>query len=190
MTAFYVILLVLSFVLLAAEIILNSVLKIKNLGLDKKLFNFHGSTIPIEDFFPHCVFDCLLFAFVFSLLGLILTAIDMPWMLTIFCGIIFGFFVMFGKIHLLGNAVMLIKGERLPKNRPDTDDKAVCSKRIDGDGYGEIAYEYKGRRYYINAVSVNQTDIEEGEKVTVVDKEEGFCFVEREDEEILRDDEF
>lgn len=63
MTVFYVILLVLSFALTAAEIVLESVLKIKNLGLEKRFFNFHGNTIPIEDFFPHSVFDCLIFAF-------------------------------------------------------------------------------------------------------------------------------
>ena len=187
MTVFCIILLVFSVVGLTAEIVMRSVLGIKNFGLEKRFFDFHGSDIPAEDFIPHDIFDCLIFGFSFAVLGLILNALTMPWMLTIFCGLIFGCLVLFGRTHWFYGAVMLVKQEKLPKDRPDVDDKAVCSKRIDGDGYGEILYEYKGRRYAVNAVSANETDIEEGEKVTVVHKEEGFCFVEREDEEIVNE---
>lgn len=187
MTVFCIILLVFSAVALTAEIILRSVLKIKNFGVDKRFFDIHGATVPIEDFLPHTVLDFLIFAFSFSVMGLILTALTMPWFLTVFCGVVFGFLVLFGRIHLFCSCLISIKGEKLPKNRPDADDKAVCSKRIDGDGYGEILYEYKGRKYAFNAVSANETDIEEGERVIVVHKEEGFCFVEREDEEIIRE---
>lgn len=187
MSVFCIILLVLSATALTAEIILRSVLKIDNFGLDKRFFDIHGSTIPIQDFLPHDVFDALIFAFSFSVLGLILTALTMPWMLTMFCGLIFGCLVLYGKIHLFEGAVMLIKKEKLPKDRPNTDDKAICTKHIDGDGYGEIEFLYKGRRYALNAVSANETDIDEGERVIVVHKEEGVCFVEREDEEIVRE---
>ncbi len=187
MTVFCIILLVVSLVSLIIEIILRYVLGIKNYGLEKRFFDFHSSTIPIEDFLPHDVFDILIFAFSFSVLGLILTAATMPWMLTILCGLIFGCLVLYGRIHLFDKAVVFFKGERLPKDRPNVDDKAICSKRIDGDGYGEIAFEYKGRKYFVNAVSANETDIEEGEIVTVVHKEEGVCFVEREDEEIINE---
>ncbi|MBD5082022.1 MAG: hypothetical protein HDT44_09710 [Ruminococcaceae bacterium] len=187
MTVFCIILLIFSAVGLTAEIVLRSVLKIKNFGLEKRFFDFHGSDIPAEDFIPHDIFDCLIFAFSFAVLGLILNALTMPWMLTVFCGLIFGCLVLFGRIHWFYGIVMLVKRQKLPKDRPDVDDKAICSKRIDGDGYGEILYEYKGRKYAVNAVSANETDIDEGEKVTVVHKEEGFCFVEREDEEIVNE---
>lgn len=187
MTVFCIILLVVSAVSPTTEIILRYVLGIKNFGLEKRFFDFHGSTIPFEDFLPHDVLEILIYAFSFSVLGLILTAMTMPWMLTVFCGMVFGCLVLFGKIHWFKNSVILIKRERLPKDRPNVDDKAVCSKRIDGGGYGEIIFEYKGRGYAVNAVSVNGTDIEEGEHVTVVHKEEGFCFVEREDEEIVNE---
>ena len=187
MTVFCIILLVVSSAALTTEVILRYVLGIKNFGLEKRFFNFHGSTIPIEDFLPHDVFEVLILVFSFSILGLVLTAMTMPWPLTVLCGLIFGCLIIFGKIHWFGNAVIFFKREKLPKDRPDVDDKAVCSRWIDGDGYGEIAFEYKGRRYAINAVSANGTDIEEGERVTVVHREEDVCFVEREDEEIINE---
>lgn len=187
MTVLCIILLVVSAVSLTTEIILRYVLGIRNFGLEKRFFNFRGNTIPIEDFLPHDVFEILIFVFSFSVSGLVLTAMTMPWILTIFCGLIFSCLVLFGKIHWFGNMVIFIKREKLPKDRPNVDDKAVCSKWIEGDGYGEIIFEYKGRKYAVNAVSANGTDIDEGERVTVVHKEEGFCFVEREDEEIFNE---
>lgn len=187
MTIFCIILLVLSIAALTAEIIMRSVLKIENFGLNKRWLDYHGKTIPSEDFLPHDVFEILIFAFSFSVLGLILTAITMPAVLTVFCGIIFGCLILFAKKHLFERLAAVIKRENLPKNRPNKDDKAVCTERITKDGYGRIEFEYKGKKYTLNAVSVNETDIEQGEKVTVVHKEDGACWVEKETEEFFEE---
>ena len=49
---------------------------------------------------------------------------------------------------------------------------------------GEIEFAYKGKAYRFPAMSANETDIEEGEEVTVVHKEQGMCWVEKIAEEL------
>lgn len=169
---------------LGAEAILRSVYKMKNFGTEKYFLDFHGKTIPIEDFFPHTVSDALIFTLVFSALGLILSAIKMPSFGSVFCGIIFGFAVMYFKKHFFYEIFLRAKNEKLPKNKPDVDDRAVCTEGIFDGGYGKIEFVYKGRAYSLTAMSANETDIEAGEEVTVVHKEEGICWVERIEEEL------
>ena len=184
MIVIFLVLTVLSFMALAAETILRSVYKIKHFGVDKYFFDFHGDTIPTEDFLPHTITDILLFVLSFSVLGLILSAIEMPFLATLFCGAVFSPIVMYVKKHLFYNIFLRARGEVLPKNRPDTDDRAVCTEAITDGGYGKIEFIYKGRGYELAAMSANETDIEVGEEVTVVHKEGELCWVERIDEEL------
>lgn len=188
MSVFFIILTVLSAVALTTEIIMRSVLKTENFGVEKRWMRFHGKTIPAEDFLPHDIFETLIFVFSFSLLGLILDALTMPIAGTLFCSLCFGALVLFGKKHFISNLIIAFKGEKLPDNRPDIGDMGVCRENIYGDNYGRIAFEYKGREYSINALSANETDIEAGEEVIVVHNEEGVCWVERIDEELIVDD--
>lgn len=189
MNVFCIILLVLSAVALAAEIIMRSVLKTKNFGVEKRWLCFHGKTIPAEDFLPHDVFETVIFVFSFSLLGLILDIMSMPIAGTLFCSLCFGALVLFGKKHFVSGFIIAFKGEKLPSDRPDIGDRGICRENIYGDNYGRITFEYKGREYSINALSANETDIEMNEEVIVVHKEEGVCWVERVDEEIMDEDE-
>ncbi len=189
MAVFFIILTVLSSVALTAEIIMRSVLKISDFGFEKKWLDFHGKTIPAEDFLPHSISETIVFVFAFSLSGLILEIISMPLVGTLFCSLCFGMLVLFGKKHIALKFYISIKGEKLPKNYPDIGDKGICREKIYGDGYGVITFEYKGREYSINAVSANETDIEANEEVIVVHKEEGVCWVEKTDEELMTDDE-
>jgi len=189
MIIFFLILTVLSFISLGAEAILRSVYKIKNFGAEKRFFNFRGKTIPIEDFFPHTVSEILIFILAFSALGLILSAIKMPAVGAVFCGLIFGLAAMYFKQHFFYDIFLRAKKEKLPNNMPDTDDKAVCTEGIFDGGYGKIEFVYKGRAYTLTAMSANETDIEEGEEVTVVHKEEGICWVEKIEEELSEGEE-
>lgn len=189
MNVFCIILLVLSAVALAAEIIMRSVLNMKNFGVEKRWLCFHGKTIPAEDFLPHNIFETLIFVFSFSLLGLILDILSMPAVGTLFCSLCFGALVLFGKKHFVSNFIIAFKGEKLPSGRPDVGDRGICRESIYGDNYGRISFEYKGREYSINALSANETDIEMNEEVIVVHKEEGVCWVERIDEEVMDEDE-
>ena len=75
---FFLVPAVISFVALAAEMILRSAYKIKNFGAERYFFDFHGKTVPFEDFVPHTVSDILIFVLAFSALGLILSAVSMP----------------------------------------------------------------------------------------------------------------
>lgn len=189
MNVFFTILLVLSAVALTAEIIMRSVLKTENFGIEKRWLCFHGKTIPAEDFLPHDIFESLVFVFSFSLFGLILDILTMPIAGTLFCSLCFGALVLFGRKHLITNFIIAFKGEKLPSDRPDIGDRGICRESIYGDNYGRITFEYKGREYSINALSANETDIEMNEEVIVVHKEEGVCWVERIDEEIMDEDE-
>ena len=184
MIIFYIILLVLSFMALTAELITRSANDVKNFGLDKRWLDFHGSTIPIEDFFPHDLTETLIDLLSFAVLGLILLAVEVPAVLTVFCGVIFAMLINYGIKHIALPIAQKVKGTALPKDKPDVDDKALCTQRIAGDDYGEIEFVYKGKAYRFPAMSANETDIEEGEEVTVVHKEEGMCWVERVEEEL------
>lgn len=189
MAVFCIIFLILSAVALTAEIIMRSVLKTKNFGVEKRWLCFHGKTIPAEDFLPHDIFETLIFIFSFSLLGLILDIVSMPVIGTLFCSLCFGSLVLFGRKHFVSNLIIAFKGEKLPSDRPDVGDRGICRESIYGDNYGRITFEYKGREYSINALSANETDIEMNEEVIVVHKEEGVCWVERIDEELMEEDE-
>lgn len=189
MAVFCIIFLILSAVALTAEIIMRSVLKTKNFGVEKRWLCFHGKTIPAEDFLPHDIFETLIFIFSFSLPGLILDIVSMPVIGTLFCSLCFGALVLFGRKHFVSNLIIALKGEKLPSDRPDVGDRGICRESIYGDNYGRITFEYKGREYSINALSANETDIEMNEEVIVVHKEEGVCWVERIDEELMEEDE-
>ena len=184
MTVFYIILLVLSFMALTAELITRSAHSVKNFGLDRRWLDFHGSTIPIEDFFPHDVTETLITLLSLSVFGLIQIALGMPGIASVFCGAIFAMLVNFGIKHAAIPMARKIKGTALPPNKPDADDAALCTQRIAGDDYGEIAFTYKGREYRFPAMSANETDIGEGEQVTVVHREQGMCWVEKIAEEL------
>ena len=184
MTVFYIILLVLSFMALTAELITRSAHGVKNFGLDKRWLDFHGSTIPIEDFFPHDVTETLIDLLSLSVTGLILMAMGMPAISSAFCGIIFAMLVNYGIKHIALPIAQKAKGTALPKDKPDVDDTALCTQRIAGDDYGKIEFTYKGKAYRFPAMSANETDIEEGEEVTVVHKEDGMVWVEKVAEEL------
>ncbi|MCM1054451.1 MAG: hypothetical protein NC394_02915 [Bacteroides sp.] len=184
MIVFFLVPLVVSFVALAAEMIMRSAYKIKNFGVEKYWLDFHGKTVPFEDFLPHSVSELLIYILSFSAFGLILSAMSMPAVGSVFCGLIFGALVMYSVKHLFLNIYMRAKRELLPKNKPDADDRAVCLDEIVDGGYGSIEFIYKGRKYTLPAMSANETDIASGEEVTVVHREQGICWVEKINEEL------
>lgn len=184
MTVFYIILLVLSFTAITAELITRSAHGVKNFGLDRRWLDFHGSTIPVEDFFPHNVTETLITLLSLSVFGLIQIAMGMPEISSLFCGIIFAMLVNYGIKHIAIPTAQKIKGTALPTNKPDVDDTALCTQKIPGDDYGEIEFSYRGKGYRFPAMSANETDIEEGETVTVVHKEDGMVWVEKVQEEL------
>lgn len=184
MIIFFLVLLVVSFVALAAEMILRSAYKIDNFGVDKYWLDFHGKTIPAEDFLPHNVSELLIFILAFSAFGLILSAFSMPAAGSVFCGLIFGSIIIYSKKHLFFDIYVRAKKEKLPRNKPDVDDRAVCREDILDGGYGSIEFVYMGRKYTLPAMSANETDIEAGEEVTVVHREQGICWVEKISEEL------
>ena len=184
MIVFYLVLLVLSVAALTSETITRSAHGVKNFGLDKRWLDFHGSTIPIEDFFPHNVTETLIDLLSLAATGLILMAMGMPGIASAFCGIIFAMLVNYGIKHIALPIAQKVKGTALPKDKPDINDPALCTQRIAGDDYGEIEFVYKGKAYRFPAMSANETDIEEGEEVTVVHKEDGMVWVEKVEEEL------
>lgn len=184
---FFLVVLVISGVATAAELVLRCTMKIKNFAHGDDWIKFKGKTIPIEDFLPENVFPLIIFLFAFSAAGMILDALGIPFVIAIFCGIIFAALFNYMRKHFFKKLYLKLRGEFLPKNKPDTGDKARCSQDILNGGYGEIEFVYKNRSWFFPAMSANETDILKGEETTVVYKEQGICWVEKPEEELSED---
>ena len=178
MTVAYLVIAVVSLVAFTMDMLLRYVEKIKRFGLEKDLFVFHGKTIPVENFIPHNLTMIFVFCFAFGLCGIALDLMGFMWYISLFCALIFAMAVNYSEMFF----IPLIKKQALPKDFDLSGMGAVVTDFISGDGWGKVKLVYKGREYLFNAVSANETDIDEGEKVTVVLENDGMLFVEREDE--------
>ena len=108
----------------------------------------------------------------------------MPGTAPVFCGVAFAMLVNYGINHLAISVVQKIKGNALPKGKPDIDDTALCTQKIVGNDYGEIEFIYKGKGYRLPAMPANETDIEDGEKVRAVHRKDDMVWVEKVAEEV------
>ena len=181
MNVVYIAIIVLSATSLGAEILLRNLWGIKGFGVEKRFFDFHGKTIPIEDFVPHTVTHLLIFVFAFGVSGIIYLLL-MHWALSIFLGLLTGFWVTFILSHWIFPMRERVRKNTLPKDYLQSGMDALCSSAIDGDGYGEIVVEYNNRNYRFPALSANGTDINRGDKVVLVHNEQGVWWVEKDSE--------
>lgn len=177
----YLAIAVVSAVAFAADMILRYMEKIKGFGLEKELFAFRGKTIPIENFFPHSLTMIFAFCFALGLCGLVMELMSFGWYISLPCGVICAMLVSFLSTAVKAR-VRRAKKEALPKKFDFSGKEAVVTDFIAGDGWGKVKLVYNDADYIFNAVSANETDIDEGEKVTVVLENDGMLFVERDDE--------
>lgn len=181
MNILYLVLIVFSSVAITVDLILRFTLKIKRFGLEAEFLCFKGKTIPVEDFIPHTLTMLEIFVFSFSVSGqlyfsVILTghiaSVVLALCTALSVNFIIAHFVIPTYNRARKNVVIALK----------PDDKAICTERISGDGYGAIAVEKNGKTFTFPAVSANDTDIEEGTEVTVIVVEDGVYVVQPESE--------
>lgn len=72
-----------------------------------------------------------------------------------------------------------------PPSDPEGEDlsvcEAFCAEAIEPDGYGSVRVTWRKREYVFPAVCANEKPIGEGERVVILYREDGVCFVERDD---------
>lgn len=176
--AFYVVVTVVSAVTLTADLILRYMEKIKSFGLERRLHHIHGKTIPIEDFIPANLTMAAVFLLSFGMIGIFLSFFKMNGFVVFPIAVLGGAFVHFFLAHFLFPRISL---RPIPKNEDLSACEAVCAEPVTPDGYGSVKVTWNGREYIFPAVCANEKEIEAGEKVVVLYREDGVCFVERDD---------
>lgn len=181
MRTVYIIILVVSAVAFTADMILRYMEKIKRFGLEKELLDFHGKTIPFEDFIPHNITMIFVFLMTLSLSGLIMDFLLIQWYFSFPCAIIAAMLFNFFIIKVINKGEKITK-KTLPKDFDFAGKEAICVDFIAGDGWGKVKLVYNNKDYIYNAVSANETDIDENDKVLIVMENDNMLFVEKNSE--------
>ena len=182
MTAAYIIIIVLFAVAAGADILLRHVWGIKRFGFEKSFFEFHGKTIPIEDFLPNNLSLILIYGLATGVFGAVYYGLGMYWALSLFFGLLSGLWVNFVLVHWIYPQRERLRKNTMPENYLQSGMDAVCASAIEGDSYGEIVVWYKNKNYRFPALSANGTDISKGEKVILVHNEQEVWWVEKDSE--------
>lgn len=184
---FYVMVTIVSAVAFTIDIILRYMEKIRSFGMESRLHNIKGRIIPTEDFIPNNITLLCLFFMALGVSGILLTLLQVNALISFPVSVMCGMFMNFAIVRILRK----IRSRPIPKEEDLSGTEATCTEDIDGDGYGEIEFLYKNRRYTRPALSENETDIKKGEKVLIIMMNEGLCFVEKPDEviDILNEEE-
>lgn len=176
--AFYVVVTVVSAVTLTADLILRYMEKIRSFGLERRLHHIRGKTIPIEDFIPANLTMAAVFLLSFGMIGIFLTFFKMNGFVVFPIAVLGGALVHFFLVHFLFPRISL---RPIPKNEDLSACEAICTEPVTPDGYGSVKVTWKKHEYTFPAVCANEKEIEAGEKVVVLYREDGVCFVERDD---------
>lgn len=176
--AFYVVVTVVSAVTLTVDLILRYMEKIKSFGLERRFHHIRGKTIPIEDFIPASLTMAAAFLLTFGVAGILLTFLKMNGFVAFPIAVLGGALVHFFLVHFLFPRFSL---RPIPKNEDLSECEAVCTEPITPDSYGSVRVTWEKREYIFPAVCANEKEIEAGEKVVVLYREDGVCFVERDD---------
>lgn len=178
MTAFFTVITIFSAITLAADVFLRYVLKIRRFGLERNFFSFHGEIIPIEKFLPNSVTQLAGFLLAFGVSGLLLDLFDLVWYISLFFSLLAAMISNFVVTYFIARLRSWLKEPYVDKNGFPSGTTAVCVESITDGGYGKIEVEYKKTRFQYPALSANETDIETGEKVIIVDMNQGIYWVE------------
>ena len=179
---FYILVTVVCVTAFTADMILRYMEKIRSFGMETRLHNIKGRTIPIEDFIPHNITMLTVFGSSFGIFGIFMKLLGLHPFISFPVSAAFGCLVNFTVMHFLKPFVERTSGDELSARTDLGGYEAVCTARIDGEDYGKIALVYKGRNYEFDAISEYETDIEEGEKVFILYRDEHFCVVEKQSE--------
>lgn len=179
---FYIVATVLSAVTFTADMILRYMEKIRSFGMEERLHNIKGDTVPIEDFIPYNLTMLTVWGMSFGVFGIFMKLLGLHPFLSFPASAAFGCIVNFTVMHFIKPFYVNIFGDELSEKTDISGTAAVCTERIAGDDYGRISLEYHGKRYEFEAISEYETDIEKGEPVLVLYREGQFCVVEKQSE--------
>ncbi|MBR5091490.1 MAG: hypothetical protein IK093_18865 [Ruminiclostridium sp.] len=179
---FYILETVVCIVTFTADMVLRYMEKIRSFGMESRLHNIKGKTIPIEDFIPHNITMLAVFGTAMGVFGIFMKLFGIHPFISFPCALAFGSLVNFTVMHFIKPIVANAQGDELSQHTDLAGYEAVCTDFISGDGYGKIKLVYKGKHYEFDAISEYETDIDEGEKVYVLYRDDRFCVVEKNDE--------
>ena len=179
---FYIALTVVCVVAFTADMILRYMEKIPSFGVEERFHNIEGKLIPIEDFIPNNITMLTVSAGSLGIFGIFLKLMNVNAVVCFLCSAAFGSIVNFVIMHFLKPFIENVSGTALSERDDISGYEAVCTRRIAADDYGRVSMIYKNRKYEFDAVSVNESDIEKGEKTYILYREEGLCFVEKQSE--------
>lgn len=179
---FYVIVTVVSVIAFGADMVLRYMEKIRSFGMEQKLHNIKGRTIPIEDLIPNNITMLTVFLSAFGIFGIFLKLVGFHPFVSFPLSVAFGCMVNFTVMHFVKPFFENISGDILDDDTDVSGYDAVCTQPIGGDDYGRVELVYKDRKYEFDAISENETDIAKGEAVYVLYREGGVCVVEKQTE--------
>ena len=179
---FYILITVISTVAFTTDMILRYMEKIRSFGMEERLHNIRGKTIPIEDFIPHNITMLTVFGMSLGVFGIFMKLLGFHPFLSFPCSVCFAALVNFTVMHFIKPVIASAAGDDLSPKTDLSGTEGVCTERIPGDDYGRITVVYKGKNYEFEAISEYETDIEVGENVYVLYRDEQFCVVEKQSE--------
>jgi hypothetical protein len=158
MSIFYLILLILSTVAVAADVFLRYVEKIANFGIEGKgvdgeLFGFTAKwskTIPVGKLLPESFTMLLLAVMAMSGSGSLLTLGRLPWFASLPCSVATGLLLCFVVQYHAANAAKVLRGDRLPKGEKAAGLDGYCTLEF-VDGYGKVKLFHKDREFEVQA---------------------------------------
>ena len=176
---FYTAVAVVCIVGFTADMILRYMMKIPSFGMEGRLHNIKGKLIPIEDFIPHNLTMLFVFGAALGIFGIFMKLLDINGLIAFPCSVMFGCGVNFLVMHIIKPFFTAISGDVLSEKTDISGYEATCTEKITPEGYGSVTVVYEKRSYDFNAVSVNGSVIEKGERVYILYREDGLCFVEK-----------
>lgn len=187
--AFYIVITVISAVSFTADMILRYMEKIRAFGVEEPLHNIKGKIIPVEEFIPNSLTMLSVSALTLGVTGIILKLLNLSGFIAFPCALLSGSLMNFLIVHFIKPYIDAVTHKSLTKDIDISGENAVCTERIEKDGYGRIRLSYKKKDYYFDAVSANETEIKKDERVYILYREDNVCFVEKE-AEIISDEYF
>ncbi len=173
---FYISAAVVGAVTLTADMILRYMEKIKSFGMEARFHSIRGKTIPIEDFIPHNFTMAAVFLMTLGVTGFFLKLLELNGLIAFPVSVMSGAMMNFLIMHFLYPRLIRCP---IPKDADLSECEAVCTQRMDAEDYGSVRVEWNGARYDFPAVPANENEIEQGDPVVILYREDGLCFVEK-----------
>lgn len=179
MELFYLILLILSFLFLIADLAVYLAFNMKNFGENWEILKGKNAIIDLQILFPKNLTLILMFIFSFSLCGFLLgKLLQITGFLSAPCGFVFAMLVNITAVKLFPDFFERANGKKLPRGDLLNGFEGVVTEQISTEDYGRISITYNQRKYDFYALSANETTLEAGTRVVVIDEIDGFCYVE------------